>query len=124
MLRRTNSDLENIYKGYWEIIFKIDAIPDSITKEANLKQYHSTVINALEQIKKNYTHLNNAIMETIALVRAVDRVRFHSLFGYLSLLFVDIFPRVTIKSKETEMQKLRKNIDEKSKRNHSDEHQS
>lgn len=123
MLRRTSSDLENIYKGYWEIVFKIDAMPDPLQKEANLVRYHSTVINALEQIKKNHTPLNNTIMETVALVRAVDHVRFHSLFGYLGLLFVDIFPRVTKKLKEVEIEKLRKNIQEKSKSNHSEEGQ-
>lgn len=123
MLRRTSSDLGNIYKGYWEIVFKIEAMPDPITKEANLKQYHSTVINALEQIKKNHIPLNSAIMETVALVRAVDYVRFHSLFGYLGLLFADIFPRATKKLKEEEMEKLRQNIQEKSKRNHSEKGQ-
>lgn len=123
MLRRTSSDLENVYKGYWEIVFKIDAMPDPAQKEANLKQYHSTVINALEQIKKNYAPLNKGIMETVVLVRAVDHVRFHSLFGYLGLLFVDIFPRVTKKLKETEMEKLQQNIEEKSKRSQSEEGQ-
>lgn len=114
-LRRTSADLENVYKNYWEIVSKIDAIPNLVQREENLRQYHATVISTLKQIKPNYNQLNNEILETVALVRVADNVRFHSLFGYLSLLFIDVFPRVTKKSKEMELKRLRKNIEEKDK---------
>lgn len=120
-LRRTSLDLENIYKNYWEVIFKIDLIQDQVTKEANLKHYHKTILNTLQQIRTNYKTLKKDLVSTIALVRAVDKVRFHSLFGYLSLLFINIFPRVTEMSIKKEIDKLEKNIEEISKKNHSEE---
>ena len=41
--------------------------------------------------------------------------RFHSFFGYLSLLSVDLFPRTTEISIKTELDKLDRDIEEKSK---------
>ena len=113
-LRRTSLDLENVYKNYWEIIFKIDSIQDQMRKEADLLQYHKTVIDTLQEIKLNYEPLKNDLINSVALVRAVNKVKFHSLFGYLSLFFVDVFPRITKKSVKREIDKLNKNIQEKS----------
>ncbi len=117
-LRRTSADLENIYKNYWKIVFKIDSIPDPSLREANLKRYHSTVIDALRKIKGNYDLLNREMIEVVALIRVADKVRFHSLFGYFSFLFIDVFPRVTDRSKAKEVKKLEKNIKDKTKSSH------
>jgi len=109
-LRRTSLDLDNIYKSYWNIIFRIDSIQDEEKKEKNLKIYHSTIQLTLEQIKQNYKPLKNDIINTVALIRAVHKVRRHSLFGYISLMFLDVFPRVTKKSIEKEVKILKDNI--------------
>lgn len=109
-LRRTSLDLDNIYKSYWDIIFRIDSIQDEEKKEKNLKIYHSTIQLTLEQIKQNYKPLKNDIINTVALIRAAHKVRRHSLFGYISLMFLDIFPRVTKKSIEKEVKILKDNI--------------
>ena len=62
-LRRTGLDLDNIYKGYWDTIFRIDSIQDDTRKENNLKIYHDTVKNILGQMKLNYEPLKNDLIE-------------------------------------------------------------
>jgi len=114
-LRRTSLDLDNVYKGYWDIIFRIDSIQDETRKENNLKAYHATVISTLESIKQNYEPLKNEMIEIVAFVRAAHKVRVHSLFGYLSMLFVDIFPRITQKSINEETVALKADIEKKSR---------
>lgn len=114
-LRRTGLDLNNVYKGYWDVIFRIDSIQDETRKENNLKTYHATVISTLESIKQNYEPLKNEMMDVVAFIRAANNVRVHSLFGYLSKLFVDVFPRITKKSIDKEMAALKANIEEKSR---------
>ena len=47
MLRRTSLDFANIYKSYWEVIFKIDSIQDEARKEQNLKTYHENILTNL-----------------------------------------------------------------------------
>ena len=114
-LRRTGLDLDNIYKGYWDIIFRIDSIQDDTKKENNLKTYHDTVKKVLGEMKLNYEPLKNDLIEVVALIRAAHKVRFHSIFGYTSLAFVDIFPRITKKSIEKEIVLLKANIEKNEK---------
>lgn len=109
-LRRTGLDFDNIYKSYWGTIFRIDSIQDDTKKENNLKIYHDTVKGILEQMKLNYEPLKNDLIDAVALIRAAHKVRFHSLFGYVSLMFVDVFPRITKKSIEKEVILLKDNI--------------
>lgn len=108
-LRRTSLDLDNLYKSYWEVIFKIDSIEDIAVKEANITEYHKNVKDALRQIKENYEPLKKDLVHTIALLRTVDKIRIHSLFGYISLLFVDIFPKVSDVAIEREVKKINNN---------------
>lgn len=110
MLRRTGLDFSNMYKNYWEIIFKIDSIQDEAQKEQNLKTYHENILINLEQMKQGYEVIKNSVVDVVAYIRAVNKVRRNSLFGYTSLLFVDVFPRVTKRSIEKEVAILRENI--------------
>ncbi len=97
-LRRTGLDLENLYKSYWEIILKIDSLQDEDKKRKDLKEYNERVTETLQQMKNNKDILQEDIVETIATIRSVHQVRFHSVSNYINLLFTDIFPRVTEKS--------------------------
>ena len=110
MLRRTGLDFANIYKSYWEVIFKIDSIQDEARKEQNLKTYHENILVNLEQMKQGYEVIKNSVVDVVAYIRAVNKVRRHSLFGYIGFLFIDIFPRITKKSIEKEVILLRENI--------------
>ncbi|MDO8590469.1 MAG: hypothetical protein Q7R65_00640 [bacterium] len=110
MLRRTGLDFANIYKSYWEVIFKIDSIQDEIRKEQNLKTYHENILVNLEQMKQGYEVIKNSVVDVVAYIRAVNKVRRHSLFGYIGFLFIDIFPRVTKQSIEKEVRILKDNI--------------
>ena len=115
MLRRTSLDFANIYKSYWEVIFKIDSIQDEARKEQNLKTYHENILTNLEQMKQGYEVIKSGVVDVVAYIRAVNKVRRHSLFGYISFLFVDVFPRVTKKSVEKEIILLKENIERKEK---------
>ena len=115
MLRRTSLDFANIYKSYWEVIFKIDSIQDEARKEQNLKTYHENILVNLEQMKPGYEVIKNSVVDVVAYIRAVNKVRRHSLFGYISFLFVDVFPKVTKKSIEKEVGLLKANIERNEK---------
>ena len=115
MLRRTSLDFANIYKSYWEVIFKIDSIQDEARKEQNLKTYHENILVNLEQMKQGYEVIKNSVVDVVAYIRAVNKVRRHSLFGYISFLFVDVFPKVTKKSIEKEVGLLKANIERNEK---------
>ena len=115
MLRRTALDFANIYKSYWEIIDKIDSIQDEVQKERNLKNYHENILVNLEQMKQGYKVIKNSVVDVVAYIRAVNKVRRHSLFGYTSFLFVDVFPRVTKQSIEKEVLILKENIERNEK---------
>ena len=115
MLRRTGLDFANIYKSYWEVIFKIDSMQDETRKEQNLKTYHENILINLEQMKPGYEVIKNSVVDVVAYIRAVNKVRRHSLFGYISFLFIDIFPRVTKHSIEKEVLILKDNIERNEK---------
>lgn len=115
MLRRTGFDFANIYKSYWEVIFKIDSIQDEARKEQDLKTYHENILINLEQMKQGYEVIKSGVVDVVAYIRAVNKVRRHSLFGYISYLFIDVFPRVTNKSLENEIILLKENIERKEK---------
>lgn len=117
-LRRTGFDLENIYKNYWDTLAHIDSIQDDVRKESDLNVFHNTVKDTLGAMKTNYEPLKNDIIETVALIRAAHRIRKHSLFGYLSMLFVDIYPKITKESIEQEINILKENIARNEKTQH------
>ena len=110
MLRRTGLDFANIYKSYWEVIFKIDYIQNETRKEQNLKTYHENILINLEQMKQSYEVIKNSVVDVVAYIRAVNKIRRHSFFGYISFLFIDVFPRVTEQSIEKEVLILKDNI--------------
>jgi len=95
--KRICEDLENIYKSYWDVIIKIQAIQDKEEKQRDLIRYHKTVSNTLEEMKKNYEPIKKELIDVIANIRVIGNVRKHSLFGYLDILFIDVVPRVTKK---------------------------
>lgn len=109
-LKRTSLDLDNLYKSYWDTIIRLDSIQDEERKKRNLEVYHGTIKTTLEQVKLNYEPLKTDLIDVVAHIRAAHNVRFHSLFGYASLMFVDVFPRITRKSIEREISILRSNI--------------
>lgn len=115
MLRRSGLDFANIYKSYWEVIFKIDSIQDEVRKELNLKTYHENILVNLEQMKQGYEVIKNSVVDVVAYTRAVNKVRRHSLFGYTSFLFVDVFPKVTKRSIKKEVLILKENIERNEK---------
>lgn len=114
MLRRSGLDFANIYKSYWEIIFKIDSM-DETRREKNLKTYHENILKNLEQMKQGYEVIKSNMIDVVAYIRAVNKVRRHSLFGYISFLFVDFFPKVTKRSIEKEVVILKENIERNEK---------
>jgi hypothetical protein len=97
MMRRTSLDLQNLYKGYWETVPKIDSITDPTQREENITRYHATVSSALIKMKGGYPVVKEELIESIAFIRVVAGIRKHSLFGYLNFLFMDIIPRFTEK---------------------------
>lgn len=115
MLRRTALDFENIYKNYWEVIFQIDSIQDEKRKEQNLQTYHKNILMNLKRMKQNYIIIKNNTIDVVAYIRAVNKVRRHSLFGYISFFFIDVFPRVTKRSIENEVAILKENIERNEK---------
>lgn len=115
ILRRTGLDFANIYKSYWEVISKIDSIEDETRKEQNLKTYHKNILINLEQMKQGYEVIKSNAVDVVAYIRAVNKVRRHSLFGYISFFFVDVFPRVTKRSIEKEVTILKENIERNEK---------
>jgi len=115
MLRRTGLDFANIYKSYWEVIFKIDSIQDETRKEQNLKTYHENILINLEQMKQGYEVIKSSVVDVVAYIRAVNKVRRHSLFGYISFFFIDVFPKVTKRSIEKEVAILKENIERNEK---------
>ncbi|OGF30730.1 hypothetical protein A3H09_00455 [Candidatus Falkowbacteria bacterium RIFCSPLOWO2_12_FULL_45_13] len=112
-LRRTNLDLDNLYKSYWGVIFKIDSIQDKQQREIDLQKYHETIFQTLKQIKNNYEPLMNNLVDVLANVKVAANVRFHSLFGYLNLLLMDIFPKMSYEAIEKEKERLKKQIAER-----------
>jgi len=114
VLERTSLDFDNFRESYWDIITKINSTTESQeNKEKNIKTYHENVYQTLQSMEKNYTSIEADIIDVISLIRAVNNVRKHSLFGYAKFLFMDIYPRVTHKNIGTEKKKLLKNIEEK-----------
>lgn len=112
-LRRMGLDLKNIYSNYWDVVAKIDSIPDEQRKIQNLEHFHKTVILGIEEMSKNYPILNKDFVDVLACIRVAANVRKHSLFGYISILFTDVFPRTTKKSIEKEKGKLEREMAEK-----------
>lgn len=112
MLNRMNNDPDNTHKNHWDVILKIDSMPDD-KKEINLQSYNTTITSTLEQIKLSYPIAEKELIDLVAHIRALAKVRKHSLFGYLNLLFIDIFPRFNEKSLELETKKLKEEIAQK-----------
>lgn len=112
-LRRTELDMENIYRNYWDTILYIDAIQDEQRKEKNLQIYHRTIKQHLTQMKENYEPLKTNSIEVVANIRVAAKVRFHSLFGYLGIFFRDIFPTMNDQAVKVEIEILTKQINER-----------
>jgi len=112
-LRRMGLDLKNIYSNYWEVVAKIDAIPDEQRKMQNLEHFHKTVILGVEEMTKNYPIINKDFVDVLACIRVAANVRKHSLFGYVSVLFTDVYPRMNKKAVEKEKGKLESEMAEK-----------
>lgn len=112
MAKRMNNDLENIYKSYWDTIIKIDSLPDD-KKEVNLQAYNRTITATLDQMKLNYSIAEKGIKEIVAHIRVLAKVKKHSLFGYIKIIFTDIFPRFTEESFKNETEKLESEIAQK-----------
>ena len=61
-------------------------------------------------MKQSYEVIKNSVVDVVAYIRAVNKIRRHSFFGYISFLFIDVFPRVTEQSIEKEVLILKDNI--------------
>lgn len=115
MLRRTSLDISHIYESYWKVIFQIDSTQDEEQKKKKLKAYNENILRNIKRIKQNYEPIESKMIYTVAYIRVADMVRRHSFFGYINLLFKDIFPRVTKKSIEKEIIILKESLKEKKK---------
>lgn len=113
MLSSLNLDLNNIYKSYWEILSRIDSYQDEQRKIKELQIYHNTIREHLEQIKQGYDPVKNNTIEVVAMIRVAANIRFHSIFGYLAVLFRDVFPRMDDEAIKVEIESLTKQINER-----------
>lgn len=113
MLRSLNLDLNNIYKSYWEILSKIDSNPNEQQKIKELQIYHNTIQERLEQIKQGYDPVKKSIIEVVATVRVAANIRFHSIFGYIGIIFKDIFPKMNDEAIRIEIESLTKQVNER-----------
>lgn len=109
-LRRTELDINNVYKSFWESVLKIDSIQDKAEKEKNLNIYFINLRGTLEKMKSNYKPLQNDLVDTMSLIRCSHKVRFHSLFGYFDLMLIDVFPKINKSNIEKEIAILKDNI--------------
>lgn len=100
MLCRTTTDLENTYRQCWDVVRNLDAKPDHPTRGTSFSEHNKTLVLTLEDMKKNYPFLKEKMIDALASVQTHARVRFHSMFGYLSLLFIDVVPRTTTQAVE------------------------
>jgi|GEM_PF-2803045 hypothetical protein len=105
-LARTNFDIESIYNGYHIEINKINLVQDLNIRNNEMALYHEEFVKNLESLKENYEPLNNNLIVAKAYLNCVFSVRQHSLFAYMTVLFRDVFPRVTMKSVKKEVERL------------------
>lgn len=112
-LNSLSLDLNNMYKNYWEVISKIDSIQNEQQKMKELQIYHGTIRGHLIQIRQSYDPVKNNIIELVATIRVAADVRFHSLFGYLNVFLMDIFPTVNEMAIKVEIEALEKQINER-----------
>lgn len=110
-LKRTSFDLKNIYNNYWDNLIRIDATQDPQQKEINFKAQNENILVPLNSFKQNYEPLKNDIIEAVAIIREIHRVKRHSVPSYINLLFEDIFPSVTKESLKQQEKNLRDNIE-------------
>lgn len=109
-LHRTGLDVDNIYTSSNEEIVRIISIQDSEKKQADLEVYFKDLIGQLTKIKTNYDYLQNDLINIIALIRCYYKVRKHSFFGYLSVLFIDVLPRLNENKIKKEVSVIKANI--------------
>lgn len=110
MLRRTSFDFDNIYKTYWEAVTSIEASNNIENNKESFTTLNKNVLFTLRELNNGYKAIEEKLVETIAYIRAVNIVRRHSFFGYINLLSIDIFPKVTDDSVKKQVEILRKNI--------------
>lgn len=109
-LKSISLDFDNFYRGYWDTLLKIDAMPDEKMKSNNLIEYNKTIKLTLQTIKSSQDPLLGELKESIAMIRAAANIRFHSLFGYINILFKDIYPTLNKSSIEKQIGILDNNI--------------
>ncbi len=113
ILKNVSQTIENIYKTHWEATREINHVTDVVQKEKDYAFHCKTIKTTLEHISENQKTLNSNIINSLATLRTVHKVRRHSFFGYVDLLFVDIFPQVTQETIKRERLKVEENIKQK-----------
>lgn len=110
MLRRTSFDFENTYKTYWDGVRSVNSIENVENREENFRALNLNLLPTLVGLSNGYKVIEDRLVDTVAYIRCVNNVRRHSFFGYISLLFIDIFPRVTEGSIKKQVEIIKENI--------------
>lgn len=110
MLRRTDFDFENTYKTYWEGVKSVNEIKDEESRNRNFEALNKNLLPDLRKMKNNYEVIEAKLVDVVAYIRCVNYVRKHSIFGYFSFLFLDIYPKITNNSVKRQVEILRENI--------------
>ncbi len=110
MLRRTGFDFENTYKTYWEGIKSVNETKDVESRERNFEELNKNLLPVLRKMSGGYKVIEDKLVDVVAYIRCVNNVRKHSVFGYFSFLFLDIYPKITSYSVKRQVEILRENI--------------
>ncbi|MCX6717065.1 MAG: hypothetical protein NTU76_00095, partial [Candidatus Taylorbacteria bacterium] len=115
-LKRMGEDVNGIYKNYVKVISGITDGKTVLTED-QLKFYSNNLAEALDKILKKIEEGDKDVIKTLAHIRLAGRVKFHSIFGYFSILFRDVFPSINDKKVNNEIDKINKEIEVKSTAN-------
>ena len=110
MLRRTGFDFENTYKTYWEGVRSVNEIKDEESRERNFEALNKNLLPVLQKMNSGYKVIEDKLVDVVAYIRCANNVRKHSIFGYFSVLFLDIYPKITDNSVKRQVEILRENI--------------
>jgi hypothetical protein len=110
--KQSYDDLTNLYKGYSEVLPAIFNISDVHSRDKELQRYSTTVKNALDSIIESHESIQKDIFKAIAKLQVIDRVGFHSFFGYFNkFLLKSIWPTVTEKKISEKLKENEKQIE-------------
>lgn len=92
--KRLSEDLSGLRLDYRE---RISYLIDGKMNEAQWRSYNLEMVRVLTKMRPEILQIQSDVIYGIAYLQLHGRVRYHSLFNYIHLLGMDIFPRVTEK---------------------------